>query len=321
MKKKFLLMAICITLLILGGCGGKQYDTTKLKAMKRVALVSLTLQKVGQGEDNDIVHRKAVEYAAKVYNQKLSTIPGWQIVNPPKTEELDRAFSNLPSSKIASAVLSDLAEQNQLPGEFGNAAIAKIMIATFRGDTVNLEKLKGEAIAGTAKQMQGELDKQRKWLAWPKGMAGIPYQLSSDEGMSSALTTIRRKELEAYRKRHKLDGIILIHQASAVGSPGDIRVIVQGNRILSSLKVNPVMFVRGEGGEVAYATGSTRLDDLAPMKFAMPIYTGEKEKRGTFGNFKLNLNDPKGVSLAGYKKLIDKTAQNIVSEFIEDLQK
>ncbi|OIN99614.1 MAG: hypothetical protein AUJ51_12330 [Elusimicrobia bacterium CG1_02_56_21] len=126
--------------------------------------------------------------------------------------------------------------------------------------------------------------------------------------------------LQDYCAKNGLDGVLLVHLASIPGSPGDIRIIVGGNRVLSSLKVNPTVLLRNKAGAIAIDGGQPRLDDLAPMKLAMPVFTGEKLPDGNFGNFKIDLDDPAGKVKAAYNELIKDTADDLLKSLAKKLK-
>ncbi len=315
MNKKLLLISLFSFLLL--GCGGpSNVKPELLTTMSRVAIVTATLEKVGQGENNDLIQSQAAEYAAKAYREKLSAIPGWNIVKLPNQTALAENFTDLASSKVATDVLVALAEQDQLPGKVNGMLMAQLTMAALRGNADDLESLKKKAISGAVNQLQFDIDQGRKKIAWSKDTIGIPsYSANRDEKMRHTYSIIRDRILEAYRVENNLDGIVLIHQVSAVGSPGDMRVIVQGNRILSSLKLNPSITILSSNSELAYSAGSSNLDDLAPMKFAVPIYVNDKSNQ----KHSLNLNDPKGDTLSGYKELIDDTSDDIKETLLESI--
>lgn len=317
MLRQTLIILTCTTLLM-GGCVSTKPNTAALKAMKRVALVSITLERVGKGPQNDPVLKSATGFANTVYRQELATVPQWQVVPAPGIKALDRHFSDVESSAIARQVLEEMADRNELDVNINNEKIAKLTIAAFSGNKEAMSQMKREIIADTLTLMQKDLNKIRSQFYWPKGKAGIPpggmITFGTDKYRGAALRKVVTRVLEDYRVRHGLDGLLLVHQISDVGTPGDIRVIVQKNRVLSSIKVNPVVNVLGPDGEIALSVGSNRRDDLAPMKLAMPIFVGKKGAKGGITDLKLSLADPAGKGLEGYNILISDTAKDVIQD-------
>lgn len=318
LKRTLLLLAA--TVLFIQGCSAPKANLAAFATMKRVALVNVTLDKVGTGPANDPLQQQMVDFSAEQYLAKLNTVANWQIVPPPAPAELSSAFADLASNPITAQVLNELADKNQLPGDIAGAMLGRMAMVAFKGDKAELERLKGELIGSTIKDLQNDLTQKNARVAQASALAGVPFYLSNNEGKDKALATIRRRVLADYCERHGLDGVVYVHQRSDVGTPGDIRVIVQNNRVLSSLKLNPMVVVMDRKGEVVYSSGWPRLDDLAPMKLAMPIYTGTFNARGVIGNFILDLDDPKGTSKAGYRELIEKTSAKQAEELRKALQ-
>lgn len=319
-----LIIALICSMLLVTGCVSTKPDTAALKAMNKVALVTITLERVGTGPENDPVLKSATGFANTVYRQELATIPQWQVVEAPGIAALDRQFSDISSSDIARAVLTELADQNQLDVNIHNEKIAKLTLAAFSGNQQAMAQMKKEIIDDTLALMQKDLDKMRSRYYWPKGKAGVPpswmMNYSADQERGKALKKITTRILEDYRARHGLDGVMSVHQISEVGTPGDIRIVVQRNRVLSSIKVNPTVTVRGAGGKVVLSEGSSRRDDLAPMKLAMPIYVG-KVGNGPIKDLKLSLADPAGKGQEGYYALISETAKDVMDDVRKVLMK
>ena len=322
MFRKSIIPLICIAL-FLGGCASTKPNPEALKSINKVALVTLNLDRVGKGPNNDPVLKSSAGFAATVYRQELGRVPGWTAVEPPAIEELESQFSDLTSSVIARQTLQEMADQDRLDVNINNAKIAKLTMAALTGNTGAMEQMKAEIVEDTLVELQNDLNYKRDQLVWPNGKAGIPVWLvngAQSKGKTAALREITGRILDDYCQRNGLDGVILVHQASAVGKPGDIRVIVQEDRVLSSIKVNPFLILRSAGGEIALSAGSNRLDDLAPMKLAMPIYAGYK-KRMESKYLKVNLSDPKGTAQEGYYSLISSTAKDLFDDVLEVLQK
>jgi hypothetical protein len=245
-------------------------------------------------------------------------------VAAPETRELDAQLDELAGSPIATGKLLELAEQQKISGDFDNALLAQLAFASLTGNQKLLEELQGKVLAKTLQRLQAELDTQRGKLVWPHGKAGIPYGLINNRSQVTetelALREITIALLEDYRKKHLLDGVVIVNLASQVGTPGDIRIITQGDRVLSSIKVNPTLVVRGPEGAIAMEEGASRLDDLAPWELGVPIYLGDKPQRGPIENLRLDLNDPAGKGIAAYNNLIDRTAKDLVKDVVKTLQ-
>jgi len=318
--KRLLLPCLLTLAVFVSGCGPDLANPSALKSMSRVALISVGLDKVGSGPANDLIQQQAVDYAGMTYRREVGTLPLWQVVPAGDIAAIDGHFDNLAGSPVVTQVLSELADRNQLPGDVSNAMLAKAALLAFRNGPGDMDKLKQEMLAATTEQMQKEVDAARGNMTAAKGLAAIPYNYSRDPKVNDALSTIEARVIAEYCRQHQLDGVIEVFQVTAAGNPGDIRVIVQQNRVLSSLKLNPAVIVRDRDGKIVFNSGSPRLDDLAPMKLAMPIYTGTKNARGLMDNLKLDLNDPAGTTIAGYHELIDDTAKKRVGQLKAVLQ-
>jgi hypothetical protein len=324
MPLKLLTLISCLTLLLQTGCAGGKPNKAAPRQMNRVAVVGLTLDRVGTGPGNEGVLNNAADFAELVYRQELATIPDWTVVAAPEIRELDAQLDELAGSPIATGKLLELAEQQKISGDFDNALLAQLAFASLTGNQKLLEELQGKVLAKTLQRLQAELDTQRGKLVWPHGKAGIPYGLINNRSQVTetelALREITIALLEDYRKKHLLDGVVIVNLASQVGTPGDIRIITQGDRVLSSIKVNPTLVVRGPEGAIAMEEGTSRLDDLAPWELGVPIYLGDKPQRGPIENLRLDLNDPAGKGIAAYNTLIDRTAKDLVKDVVKTLQ-
>ena len=234
-------------------------------------------------------------------------------------------MKTIASTPEAKEVLTEMADRNQLPGDVSEAMMARLIMASFRaGKQADLESIKEEMISASAKEVQDYLMQMRSGLIWPAGYPGVPTDLVGEwkkpgKGLLGAAREIFNRVLKRYCTDNGLDGVLVVFLASEKGKPGDIRIITRGDRILSSFKVNPTIKMMTAEGKTGFFFGSTRLDDLAPMKLGMPIFIKEKDTTGIERNFRLDLNDPAGKAISGYKELIDKTADKLLKKVLKKL--
>lgn len=105
--RKQLLFLFAVLPFLFQGCGPSTVNRAAIGSMKKVALVNVTLDKVGQGAENDLIQQQAVDYAARRYVEQFGALPQWQLVQGPALAELDREFSDLASSKILLIAFED----------------------------------------------------------------------------------------------------------------------------------------------------------------------------------------------------------------------
>ena len=297
-----------------------------LKKIQKAAIAGFTLDNVGgtanKASDDKFV-REAVEYAFASYNKGITALAKWELVNAPDTSDLEKQLSDLKSSKIAVGVLDKLAMANKLPVEIKPEEMMELSMATMMGNQEKMEALKGKLISQSVSQLQDELNAARSAIVWANGLSGIPYMLICDmkrnDSKSSALNEILVELIKDYCAKNGLDGVLIVHLASLTGEPKDIRVIVQGNRVMSSFKMNPTMVVLSKEGKIGFDLGAPRMDDLAPIKWAVPIFIGDAVQGGAFTNIRKDLADPAGKALAEYKELIDKTAGKLAEKVGEKI--
>ena len=304
---------------------GIKVEKKPLSSVAKAAIVSVTIDNIGSDSASDVAFMAAAgDHALAAYGAGLKALGKWEMQDAPGIAELEASLSDLASSPITVKVLDALAAQNKLPGAVDPKDMMALAMASMSGKKDKLEALKAKLISSVARELQTDLNDLRAKLAWPKAAAGIPYGLLNKRKdftpKEDALRTIIDLMLQDYCAKNGLDGVLLVHLASLTGTPKDIRVIVGGNRVLSSLKVNPTVLLRNKAGEIAIDAGQPRLDDLAPMKMAMPVFVGEKLPNGTFGNFKVDLDDPAGKVKAAYNELIKNTAEDLLKDLGKKLK-
>jgi len=327
LTKKILIVLATITLFA-GPTQAAKYDINKkaLKKIGKVALVSITLDNIDENNDQGNIEflTQAVEHAVTTYRNRLANTGKWELVDAPELSSLKGKLSDIASTPQAHEVLTELADRNQLPGDVSQAMMGKLLMTAFRsGQQADMNSIKEEMIAGSAGEIQTYLNDMQSGLISPAGFPIIPYSLvdnrGAGKGLYSALREISSRILQSYCTDNGLDAVLVVHLASDKGKPGDIHIITQVDRILSSFKVNPTIVMRTADGSVGFDYGTPRLDDLAPMKLAMPIFRGKKNERGMMDNFRLDLNDPAGKSITAYKELIDSTAEKMMGKLIDKL--
>jgi len=296
-----------------------------LKKISKVALVTVSIDNIGSGSAADAKFLSdAAAFALSNYEPGLKALGKWEMVPAPAVSELETAMAGFETSPVTLNALEKLANQNKLPGKFDQKDMMALAMASMTGKKGDLAAMKGKMIAASAKELNGQLSAMRKGMVWAEGTSGLPYGLLIKRKDlapgEEAIRDILDQVLRDYCARNGLDAVALVHLKSVTGQPGDIRVIVAGNRILSSLKVNPGIVVRGKDGEIAVDSGQPRLDDLAPMKLAMPIFVGEKQAGGNWANFKLDLDDPAGKARAAYNELIKDTAADLLKDLGKKLK-
>lgn len=335
---KQILAAVLSLCLAQAAYAGIKIEKKPLKSVAKAALLAVTLDNIGAaGEANAKVLDGAVALALGKYGPGLKALGKWEMPDAPGVAELEAELSNMETSATALKVLDEMASQNRLPVADQKEMMALAM-AALKGKKGDLETLKTKLIASNAKALQEEFRAMRGGLAWAKGLAGIPAFLLNEKQYASAGSAMSggqrdtAKEKKAavreivvrivrdYCAKHGLDAVALVHMASVPGTPGDVRVIVDGNRVLSSLKVNPTIVLVTKDGDLAVDAGTPRLDDLAPMKLGVALYTGEALPNNGFGNFKIDLADKGGKIAAAYADLIESTSADLLKDLAKKLK-
>ncbi|HEY5653139.1 MAG TPA: hypothetical protein VIR63_02075 [Pontiella sp.] len=322
---KYILCILTLSLLITGCAStGLRTDHEAVAQIKKAALISVTITDIADDKaHNKKFTKTAAEHAVTTYTKELQKLGLWTLVPAPGIQELKDEISNLAESPITQNVLMELANKDQLPGEVDPMLMAQAVKAYFM-DKAQLETIKQKMVSDVAKQVQDGIHAVQNRLVSPDNLACIPYSLYlgfiDQTELQKTANTILEQILQNYCKKHQLDGIVTVFIDSDKGEPKDIRMITGGNRVLSSFKINPTMVVRTASGKVAMNMGSPRMDDLAPMKLAMPIYIGDKSERELITNIRLDLASPDGKTAEAYHELIDKTAGKLMIRIREALQ-
>lgn len=334
--KRIMLLTAAAALLCAGSASAKVFVNKKeLKDIKKVAIVTVAIDNVARinpTEQNEQFLRDVVAYGLEVYTEGVKSLGRWELVPAPDTSGLEALAKDLSSSPITDKVMNELADKNALPGKVAGQTMMALAWATMRKDTAKVEELKTKLFADTLKEAQGGLDAERADMVWDQSLAGLPHWIIRDgnpKEMSGMVATIFERALKEYCAANGLDGVILVHFKSEVGdrTKADISVIVGDARVLSSIKLNPGFMLFNKNGGYAATNGNTRMDDLAPMKLAVPIYKGVRTDskkmagKGLIEDVKLDLPDQNGKNLESFKDLVKNSADKMMKDFNKRLPK
>lgn len=308
-----------------------EIEKKPLKEIKKVAILTMAVDNIGQAnpiESNQKFLQDAVAYGLQVYTDNLKALGKWELVPTPDISGLEALVKDLPASPITQEVLNKLADKDKLPGEVDKKVMMELAMAAMMGKKDKVNQMKPKLIADAARQLQAHMDSIRGEMVWEPSTAGLPYWMmraeKAGDGLNGALYSILEKAVGDYCAANGLDGVIFVQMKSEAGdrSKADISVIVQNDRVISTLKLNPAFVLRSKDGKNAINNGTPRLDDLAPMKLGVPIYKGDRiQNQVVVERQKLDLSDPLGKAYKAYQELIKDTSDDLMKDLGKKLPK
>jgi hypothetical protein len=308
-------VALAAMIAVLGtGCAAK-VNRDVLSSIKRVGILSITIDKLGTQATDDEVMQSTLNYAARLYADGLSKRPEWKLV--PLTYRDNASFRDFLAEPVA---------KKQPTGNKEATGFAAV-----------LGKLSDEAEA--AFSTENLVKKESTHYLGASDMPIVPYKVIENAPATSSSTHTKKgsreveedwsgvqKEMRArvgqLATKLNLDGLIVIYLRTTTYSTGGVEVIRDG-RANGNVKMAATMALISRDGKVAIDFGMPVIDDFAAGNASMPIYKAEGQRGGkiTLGkssnNFPLDLKDPKGNVQKDLYALTDAA----LSQFMKKLDK
>ncbi len=305
------------------GCSSKVLNKEALQNTKKVGILSVTIDRIGENTPQNIeVMSDVVNYAKSVYEKKLKTLPSLELV--PESQYInDVEYTNLCNlsksnlfKKYIKIKATQTAEKKNLIYNSQPAFMRKLA-SKFMGDGKTTPESMEKKLK---KDIQLAMDEFNKTLLSAGNMPVMPFtavdsskppQQEDPQDQSSAHPTNRDSEEDSLKvmfrktigdlcKKNNLDGMyVIVLSANAQLQRKNEIVVVSGKRALGSIRLSSSILLITKDGELAVDFGKPGGESFN-FKTLMPTMTFTKVGKHTT-NFKINLKDKKGKVLKGYK--------------------
>lgn len=276
-------------LVLLAGCAHTKINQEELAQVKRVGLLSVTLDKLDAEPSNVQVLQQLVEQAANQYAVALGKSTHWELVAPTAYQANPALsdFNQVATSKIFHAVLEEMAQSGELPpADAANAM--RYMKARLTGNKAELAQIAEDSIGPAAQQLAAILDQKRASYVAARGLAFVPYiVLRPDNGQSNTVAIragnnqrqspeerLRDVELRAIGKLTQalgLDAMAVVYSRTAIQATVGANVYVNG-RGLDTVRMGPTVLLVNRDGKVVVDLGFSSLDQLPYSRMSVPVY-------------------------------------------------
>jgi len=340
--KKFLLFVLAAAVAVVSfGCGGAQINKDALLGVKRAGVLSLTMVKSAPSNAaNDAVMQQAADYALAQAEYQLKSA---------------RLFTVVPSASLAkvpayyyAGTMSKATGALKYFKDNPDAMVTKVQDDTSTDFMAALKNgMQAAAAANAAREnpaaaAQKVLDDHKEVLIAAKGVPFIPYTLFNnpesgttikyvngervtDNGENQGLKMALLEQAKAVCAAAKLDAVIVVLADTLLPPPQGVRVIVGGDRVVSTIKCDMTMVMIDKTGEIIADFERPVMDDLAPMKLARPTYKAVTWRMSGGKNWpdkiEANVADPSGEILRDFKELSAEAAKRMANKLKEELTK
>lgn len=311
------LVVLAAMIAVLGtGCAAK-VNRDVLMNVKKVGILSITVDKLGTQATDDEVMQSTVNYAARVYADALSKRPEWKLVPLTYKEAAFRDF------------LNPAAAQKKSDGKEATGFMASI------------KKINDDLQA--AMSVENLAKKQSVYYLGASDMPIIPYKMI---GKTRATTTQKgnvqvkedwsqvQKEMAVkvgrLATKLNLDGLIVIYLKTGIYSSAGIDLI-GGERALETVRMDPTLVLVSRDGRTAIDMGEPVIDAMTTKNAGMPIYKveghrggtlrigGSKSPKPTEAKFPIDLKDPGGKCQRDLYALTDLALRNFSKKLDTEL--
>lgn len=297
--------------------GGAEGDAEALQGIKSAAIVSVTMDLVGEETDHGgEFSQRLVDYLAEKVRSDLGEF-GWEITDYTEisgNEELLASVS-LKNNEELRAELGELFDKQEFPVELPGEMMGTIMMAMMKGDQDTIAGLKDEAI-DAALGMFGFEPVENERIVTALGLPTMSYAAFNPEAAGGTVTfgggnkdvkefqeKMRAQAFAGMAKALGVDAIIFVYAKAAAEFSGNINVLVEDEtRIQGTIRMNSTVVIITADGEVALDAGYPGLSDADPFK-RTPIYRNEEDRPMDL------LHEPVWVE---FSQLADKAAGRIV---------
>ena len=263
-----------LAVLSVTGCagGGKLVNRDVLVNVKKVGILSITINKMGTQPTDDEVMQATINYASRQYADVLGKRPEWKLVQLSYKDAPIRDFLKRPPSSKKQKTGNEAAET--APVEDVAPDQMKYYLAAHNMPLIPCNMLWPPYEDDSTVTVKSE---------------GVPYLLDYRKELLP-----RIGQLAA---RLKLDGLIVVFLQAGIRPTvkADVNVEDRGN---DTLRMEPAMILVSRDGKVAIDTGAPAINPFSPGSSGVPLYRLEYAKTIKFGskgpNRMIDLKDPKG---------------------------
>lgn len=293
------------------GCAAK-VNRDVLSTVKRVGILSVTIDKLGKQTTDDEVMQATVNYAARQFSDALAKRPEWKLVPLSYSDPNIRDFLKKPAAK------------KQETGDKEDQSFA----AKLNRLTVAFQE---------SQSLESYAEKERPNFLGASDMPIVSYRLV----VKTSATTKRKGGLEVtedwseLRKemyprvgelaaKLKLDGLIVIYLHTGIYSTVGVEVI-HNDRANDTVRMAPTMALISRDGKVAIDMGQPGIDALTMGNAGMPIYKVEGHRGGQIrlsqrkDDFVIDLKDPKGKVQKDMYALTDLALSHFMKQLDNEL--
>lgn len=328
--KRFYQSMLLVAGLVLSSCATTQINQAALSNLKKVGLVSVTIDKMGQPSANNYeITQRAADYALQQYDQALRAITTFQYV--PRKEYQDHPAIKMITNFKSSPVMKTMLKKNE------GQALTSAMILKLMGKQDHTN----DSMINTFNENYNQ-QADNKLAA--QGCPNIPYQVLKDNPEGSTVHKVsygngveqNKNQLKTYMlesiayacQKTGLDGMMVIwNKARAYKHVKGVNVVnTKIRRTNGTVRLNATLILVDKTGSIVADMGWPGFDDLSPTKGSLPIMVvkAKDPKKEKMKNLELkdlkttslvDLKDPRGDAFRAIKTLIDETSTNLVNQF------
>ncbi|MEI7641336.1 MAG: hypothetical protein WCJ46_07535 [bacterium] len=340
MKKIIFSVSVLFVLaLVFSSCSGASIKKDAMSEIKRVGLLSVTIEKVEPQSVNNIAVMQAVaNYSAKAVEYYMKTVTSFTLVPY-------YSYANVPDYKYAStfanspgtqAYLKNKAETDPdfvMKASLANTTdIAQAFGNAFRG--VSNAGDKGKAITNATTMAQEYLDGGKKTMLAAAYMPFLPYNIFNDKDPNT--TTIRIgntanedsgnnnlkqmlfSNVETLCTKLNLDAMLVVYVFTQVPEMSNVRIISK-DRVLGDLKLDMTLLIINRHGEIVADLGRPAMDDLAPNKRFMPVHLITSMAGKMVKTSVIELKDSEGKVFKNFCQLSLEASSKMITELRKTL--
>jgi hypothetical protein len=298
------------------GCAAK-VNRDVLMNVKKVGILSITVDKLGTQATDDEVMQNTANYAARVYADALSKRPEWKLVPLTYKEPAFRDF------------LKPAAAQKKPDGKEATGFMASIK-------RINDDLQAAMSVENLAK-------KQSVYYLGASDMPIIPYKMigktrstisqNGNVQVKEDWSQVRKEmatKIGELATRLNLDGLIVVYLRTGIYSSVGIDV-VGGERALETVRMDPTLVLVSRDGRTAIDMGEPVIDAMTTKNAGMPIYKvaghrggtlvigGSKSPKPDEAKFPIDLKDPGGKVQRDFYALTDLALKNFSNKIDKEL--
>jgi hypothetical protein len=312
-----------VFVVVIAGCAGVAIKPEDMAGIKNVGILSLTLKKTGpQSPGNDAVLQEVADYAlAQVQNslKSVSSFKLYPVASYYKQTEFENA-GTVARTTGAMAYLKNNPDAMSQGSSASTATTGDFMAALKAGLKAAAEAAANQTDPAAAAQKM--LDDKKKDLIGAANVPFIPYGIINNEtqgtvsyvngvrqgGENEGLKNMILEEVKAVCKQTRMDAMIVVDVETEADPPHGVYVIVGKNkdRVVGTLRLNMTMLMIDKNGRVIADLGWPSMDDLAPMRLAVPqsIVTRWAPNVRAVLATEIDLKDEGGSVVKAFKEMV-----------------